>query len=86
MEAARLWAVSSGWDGPFQHEEVLVAAGTAVAHASNGHVVQVLATELPPNQWLYYQFSALGEVSRIGRTRTVEPSQDRQIVECLMDN
>jgi hypothetical protein len=24
----RLWAVSSGWDGPFQHEEVLVAAGT----------------------------------------------------------
>ncbi len=24
--AGRLWAVTSGWDGPFQHEEVLVAA------------------------------------------------------------
>lgn len=22
----RLWAVSSGWQGPFQHEEVVVAA------------------------------------------------------------
>ena len=26
MEGSRLWAVSSGWDGPFQHEEVLVVA------------------------------------------------------------
>jgi hypothetical protein len=24
--ALRLWAVSSGWQGPFQHEEVLIAA------------------------------------------------------------
>jgi hypothetical protein len=28
MEQSRLWAVSSGWEGPFQQEEVLVAAGT----------------------------------------------------------
>lgn len=25
--SGHLWAVTSGWDGPFQHEEVLVAAG-----------------------------------------------------------
>jgi hypothetical protein len=29
VEPPRLWAVSSGWDGPFQHEEVLVAAPSA---------------------------------------------------------
>ena len=26
VSTAHLWAVSSGWQGPFQHEEVLIAA------------------------------------------------------------
>jgi len=26
VETVRLWAVTSGWEGPFQHEEVLLAA------------------------------------------------------------
>lgn len=29
--ALRLWRVSSGWDGPFQYEDVLVAAPDAEA-------------------------------------------------------
>jgi len=40
-----LWAASSGWDGPFQHHEVLVAADTldeaaAAAEAAFDAVVQ----------------------------------------------
>jgi len=27
----RLWAASSGWEGPFQHEEVIVVAGDSSA-------------------------------------------------------
>jgi hypothetical protein len=29
--ALRLWAATSGWDGPFQHEEVIIAAHDAEA-------------------------------------------------------
>ena len=41
----RIWAASSGWEGPFQHEQVLVAASDAeeartLAEAAFGEVAQ----------------------------------------------
>jgi alkaline phosphatase D len=44
--------------------------GRALAQARDGHVVRVLVAGLPPGRWFYYRFRALGETSRIGRTRT----------------
>ena len=40
------------------------------AKPENGHAVRVLAKKLPSDRWLYYRFHALGESSRVGRTRT----------------
>ncbi len=51
----------------------VIQRGVALANAENGHAVHALATELPPDRWLYYRFRALGEASRIGRTRTFPP-------------
>jgi alkaline phosphatase D len=47
--------------------------GGALARPDHGHVVQVLASGLPADQWLYYRFHAMGESSRVGRTRTFPP-------------
>ena len=47
--------------------------GSVVARPDGGHVVQVLANGLPADQWLYYRFHAMGESSRVGRTRTFPP-------------
>jgi len=47
--------------------------GGALARPEDGHVVRVLATGLPPDRWLFYRFHALGESSRVGRTRTFPP-------------
>src|SRR5215475_1823755 len=44
--------------------------GSALARPEDGHVVRVVADGLPADRWLYYRFQALGESSRIGRTRT----------------
>ncbi len=43
--ALRVWAASSGWEGPFQHEEVIVLAedldaARRAAEAAFGEVVQ----------------------------------------------
>ena len=48
----------------------VIRDGVAPAHPKNGHAVHALASGLPPDRWLYFRFHALGEVSRIGRTRT----------------
>jgi alkaline phosphatase D len=48
----------------------IVRSGSALAHPGNGHVAQVVAGVLAPDRWYYYRFKALGETSRIGRTRT----------------
>lgn len=48
----------------------VIASGTVDALPENGHAVHVVPTGLPSNTWLYYRFQALGERSRIGRTRT----------------
>jgi alkaline phosphatase D len=47
-----------------------VRQGIVHAHAADGHAVRVVATELPPDTWLHYQFRAKGQRSRVGRTRT----------------
>jgi len=54
----------------------VIRDGVAEAHPENGHAVHVLAGGLPPDRWLYYRFQALGETSRIGRTRTFPARRD----------
>ncbi len=51
----------------------ILRSGSALARPEEGHVVRVVAAGLPPNQWLYYRFQAMGEASRVGRTHTFPP-------------
>ena len=51
----------------------VVRDGSVAARADDGHVVQVVVNGLAPDRWYYYRFHALGEASRIGRTRTFPP-------------
>lgn len=48
----------------------VVRAGMTVANPRRGHSVFVVANGLAPDSWYWYRFSARGEQSRIGRTRT----------------
>jgi len=48
----------------------VIASGVRAAIPERGHCVHATVTGLPSNRWLYYRFSALGEQSRVGRTRT----------------
>jgi alkaline phosphatase D len=48
----------------------VLGSGVAVAEPAAAHTVRVRATGLPPDAWLWYQFTARGFRSRIGRTRT----------------
>ena len=48
----------------------VVQRGTALAEADWGHSVHVLVNGLAPSRWYWYRFTALGQVSRSGRTRT----------------
>lgn len=48
----------------------VVCSGTAFALPGDGFSVHVRAEGLRPNRWYFYRFKALGEVSRVGRTRT----------------
>jgi alkaline phosphatase D len=48
----------------------VIRRGVQTAQPQDGHAVHVVAQGLPSNQWLYYQFRALGASSRVGRTRT----------------
>lgn len=59
----------------------IIATGSAVAKLASGHTVHVQAGNLPPNSWLYYRFTAMGQSSRIGRTRTFP--QDNMMVNHL---
>lgn len=52
----------------------VVRAGTATANAAWGHSVHVEADGLRPNRWYWYRFKAGGEVSAVGRTRTLPPA------------
>jgi alkaline phosphatase D len=60
-----------GWEvatDPAMHK--VIRAGSTSALPKNGHAVSVNVDGLPSDSWLYYQFSCLGQKSRIGRTRT----------------
>lgn len=48
----------------------LVFEDEVMARAENGYAVRVRAKQLPEDSWLYYRFHALGDSSRLGRTRT----------------
>lgn len=54
-------------DPGFRH---VLRAGYRWAQARDGHVVNVLVRSLPPDTTLYYRFRAMGQVSRVGITRT----------------
>src|SRR5262249_50679092 len=55
----------------------IIASGAVMAKPQEGHAVQAVAHGLPANRWLYYRFTALGQSSRIGRTRTFPGHGDR---------
>lgn len=55
----------------------VIRRGVTTAQPEDGHAVHVVAHGLPSNQWLYYQFRAMGSQSRIGRTRTFPAPRDR---------
>jgi len=48
----------------------VVRRGVALAIPYHGHSVSLFVVGLRPDNWYYYRFSAMGEQSRIGRTRT----------------
>lgn len=48
----------------------VVAQGTAVASPELAHAVHVEVSGLEPDRWYWYQFTAGGEASPVGRTRT----------------
>ncbi len=54
----------------------VVAKGTTVATADWAHTVHVEVEGLRPDRWYFYQFQAGGEVSPIGRARTM-PAADQ---------
>ncbi len=51
--------------------------GTAIADAANDHTVVVDAKGLEAGTFYFYRFVALGETSKIGRTKTAPASGDR---------
>jgi len=52
--------------------------GTVVAEPGSAHSVHVEVTDLPPGRWFFYRFRAEGQVSRLGRTRTMPPPGSRE--------
>lgn len=50
--------------------------GLALATARDGYAVHAQVAGLPSDRWFYYRFEALGEHSRIGRTRTFPGPRD----------
>ena len=55
----------------------VIRRGTTIAAPEQGYTIQVVADRLPTDRWLYYRVQALGETSRIGRTRTFPEGTDR---------
>ena len=68
----------------------VVRRGTAIARADRAHSVHVEAQGLAPGRWYWYRFTAKGETSPIGRTRTApavseSPAQLRFAVASCQD-
>lgn len=81
-----LWTRLSGADLPervdvkweLAHDEAftrVAAQGTEVAEATWAHSVHAEPQGLEPGRWYWYRFSALGQRSMVGRTRTA-PAPD----------
>jgi phosphodiesterase/alkaline phosphatase D-like protein len=51
----------------------VVRCGRVTAQPNAAHAVHVEVDDLAPDRWYWYRFAALGEESRIGRTRTLPP-------------
>ncbi len=51
----------------------IVASGTETAEAAWAHSVHAEPVGLAPERWYWYRFSALGDQSAVGRTRTAPP-------------
>ena len=49
----------------------VVQRGTVVATPALGHAVHVEVGGLEPDRWYWYRFRSGGELSRVGRTRTL---------------
>ncbi|MFI2471969.1 alkaline phosphatase D family protein [Nocardia xishanensis] len=54
----------------------IAASGTATATADSDHTVKIDATGLTPGREYWYRFTALGETSPVGRTRTAPAHSD----------
>jgi alkaline phosphatase D len=52
----------------------IVAAGSETAEPGTAHSVHAEADGLMPGRWYFYRFSALGQQSTVGRTRTAPAS------------
>lgn len=73
--------ISVGWmvaTDPQMREPV--ASGSATTSALRDFTVKVLASGLPPGQVLYYRFDAAGDISPVGRTRTLPTGRLDQLV------
>ena len=83
-----LWTRLMGADLPpdvpvhweLAHDEAfsrIAAKGTEVARAAWAHSVHAEPSDLEPGRWYWYRFTALGQRSVVGRTRTA-PAADAQ--------
>jgi alkaline phosphatase D len=54
-----------------------IASGVVTTKAELAHSVHVLVEHLPTNRWLWYRFTARGEVSPTGRTRAFNADQSK---------
>ena len=61
----------------------VVQRGTVVATPALGHAVHVEVEGLDPDRWYWYRFRSGGEVSRVGRTRTL-PAPGAQVNQLRM--
>lgn len=84
-----LWTRLSGADLPDQvdvrwelaHDEAftkIAASGTEQAEATWAHSVHAEPQGLQPARWYWYRFTALGQQSAVGRTRTA-PAADAEV-------
>jgi len=51
----------------------VIQRGTAEARPEDAHTAHVEVRDLAPGRWYWYRFTAEGQESRVGRTRTLPP-------------
>ena len=84
-----LWTMLTGPDLPqrvevqweLAHDEAftrIAARGSEVAETAWAHSVHAEPLDLDPARWYWYRFTALGQLSAVGRTRTA-PAADAEV-------